>query len=233
MTWTQGVLRMPSNLSALSCSVIAAHPWVPELGQHNRSGGYLSPLNAITYLSKKLLENGAGTHNIIMMVCENTQAELLTSLDAVTSVLPMPELKQVRRLAQSFGELEQVKMLLPELASALPAPVTVATNTTRQAMNAARIEAAKLAASAASSVSGITSELAGFLQERTSVLDSITQGMKELQGKSAKAWVFNMKGDVTTTALELLKNLPRPDAVHTAAILFTGSDLSALEALIG
>lgn len=231
--WQKGTLRIPRQLSTLSCSIIPAHPWVPELGQHTSTGGYLSPLNAIEYLGKKLLENGAGTHNIIMMVCESTQAELLTSLDAVTSVLPMPELKQVRRLAQSFGELEQVKMQLPDVLSALPAPITVATETTRQALNAARVEAAKLEAATASSVSTITAGLGDFLQERTAALAAIAQGMTDLQGKTAKAWIFNMKGDVLTTAVELLKNLPHPDAVHTAAILFTGSDLGALEAMIG
>ena len=233
MTWKSATLRIPTQLSSLSCSVIPAHPWVPELGQHTQSGGYLSPLNAVSYLSKRLLEKGAGSHNIIMMLCENTHTDLLSSLDSVASVLPMPELKQVRRLAQSFGELEQVKMQLPDVLSALPAPINVATETTRQALNAARVEAAKLEAAAAASVSSITTGLAGFLQERTAALADIESAMTELQGKTAKAWFFNMKGPALTTAVELVKNLPHPDAVHTAAILFTGSDLSALEAMIG
>lgn len=233
MAWTHANLHIPAQLSSLSCSVIPAHPWVPELGQHTQSGGYLSPLNAVSYLGKRLLEKGAGSHNIIMMLCENTHSDLLSSLDSVASVLPMPELKQVRRLAQSFGELEQVKMQLPDVLSALPAPITVATETTRQALNAARVEAAKLEAAAAASVSSITTGLAGFLQERTAALADIASAMTELQGKTAKAWFFNIKGPALTTAVELVKNLPHPDAVHTAAILFTGSDLSALEAMIG
>ncbi|OAT23496.1 hypothetical protein M977_00746 [Buttiauxella gaviniae ATCC 51604] len=231
--WKQSELKIPAQINQLKCSVVCAHPWVPELGQHTKSGGYISPLNAISYLGKKMLENGAGTHNIIMMICENTHSELLSSLDAVSSVLPMPELKQVRRLAQSFGELEQVKMQLPDVLSALPDPITVATETTRQALNSARIEAAKLEAAAAASVSSITTGLAGFLHERTAALADIASAMTELQGKTAKAWFFNMKGPALTTAVELVKNLPHPDAVHTAAILFTGSDLSALEAMIG
>jgi hypothetical protein len=233
MSWQQGTLRIPAQLSSLSCSVIPAHPWVPELGQHTQSGGYLSPLNAVSYLGKRLLEKGAGSHNIIMMLCENTHSDLLSSLDSVASVLPMPELKQVRRLAQSFGELEQVKMLLPDVRSSLPSPITVATETTRQALNAARVEAAKLEAAAAASVSSITTGLAGFLQERTAALADIASGVTELQAKSAKVWFFNMTGPATTTVVELVKNIPHPDAVHTAAILFTGSDLSALEAMIG
>ena len=233
MSWQQGTLRIPAQLSSLSCSVIPAHPWVPELGQHTQLGGYLSPLNAVSYLGKRLLEKGAGSHNIIMMLCENTHSDLLSSLDSVVSVLPMPELKQVRRLAQSFGELEQVKMLLPDVRSSLPSPITVATETTRQALNAARVEAAKLEAAAAASVSSITTGLAGFLQERTAALADIASGVTELQTKSAKVWFFNMTGPVTTTVVELVKNIPHPDAVHTAAILFTGSDLSALEAMIG
>lgn len=233
MTWKQGTLRIPAQLSPISCSIIAAHPWVPELGQHNSTGGYLSPLNAIEYLGKKLLENGAGTHNIIMMVCENTHDELLSSLDAVSSVLPMPELKQVRRLAQAFGELEQVKMQLPDVAAAIPAPVMVAADTTRVALNALRTKTAQAEAAAAASISGLTSSLATFTSERASVLSTISQGLSDLQAKSAKAWFFNMTGPVMTTAVELVKNIPHPDAVHTAAILFTGGDLSALEAMIG
>ncbi|MCX8983519.1 hypothetical protein [Citrobacter portucalensis] len=233
MGWQKGTLRIPAQLSSLSCSVVAAHPWVPELGQHNSTGGYLSPLNAVQYLGKKLLESGAGSHNIIMMVCENTHDDLLSSLDKVASVLPMPELKQVRRLAQAFGELEQVKMQLPDATAALPASVTVATDTTRAALNALRTQAAQAEAAASAGISEMTSMLASFASERASTLASISQGLTDLQKKSASAWFFNMKGPVMTTAVELVKNVPHPDAVHTAAILFTGSDLSALEAMIG
>ncbi|MCX9061099.1 hypothetical protein NLN94_09155 [Citrobacter portucalensis] len=231
--WSFSTLKIPSQLSQLNCSIIPAHPWVPELGQHTSTGGYLSPLNAIQYLGKKLLENGAGTHNIIMMVCENTHDELLSSLDAVSSVLPVPELTQVRRLAQAFGELERVKMLLPDVSAALPAPVTVATDTTRMALNALRTQVAQTEAAASVSINGMISSLASFASERTKTLASISQGLSDLQTKSASAWFFNMKGDVLTTAVELAKNIPSQDAVHTAAILFTGSDLSALEAMIG
>ncbi|HED1545411.1 hypothetical protein GFB57_19675 [Citrobacter sp. S39] len=231
--WTKSTIKLPAVLEQLSCSVIPVHAWIPELGQHNSTGGYLSPLNAIQYLGKKLLESGAGTHNIVMMVCENTHDELLSSLDSVSSVLPMPELKQVRRLAQSFGELEQVKMQLPDVTAALPASVTVATDTTRAALNALRTQAAQAEAAASAGISDIASMLTSFASERASALASISQGLMDLQKKSAPAWFFNMKGPVMTTAVELVKNIPHPDAVHTAAILFTGSDLSALEAMIG
>lgn len=233
MAWKQGTLQIPKQLSALSCAVIPAHPWVPELGQHTTTGGYLSPLNAVQYLGKKLLESGAGTHNIIMMLCENTHDELLSSLDAVSSVLPMPELKQVRRLAQAFGELETVKMQLPNMAAALPASITVATDTTRTALNALRVQTAQAEAAAGVSIGELTKTLASFASERTSALAAISQGLSDLQAKSAKVWFFNMTGPVMTTAVELVKNIPHPDAVHTAAILFTGNDLSALEAMIG
>ncbi|EBB3994481.1 hypothetical protein CG542_17525 [Salmonella enterica] len=231
--WREARLALTDSLTALNCSVVPAHPWVPELGQHNSTGGYLSPLNAIQFLGKKLLESGAGTHNIIMMVCENTHDELLSSLDAVVSVLPMPELKQVRRLAQAFGELERVKMQLPIVSAALPASVTVATDTTRTALNALRTQAAQAEAAVSTGISEMTSMLASFASERNNVLATISQGLTDLQTKSAKAWFFNMTGPVTTTVVELVKNIPHPDAVHTAAILFTGSDLSALEAMIG
>ncbi|WP_370604450.1 hypothetical protein [Citrobacter braakii] len=231
--WRKVSLAFTDSVRPISCSVVPAHPWVPGLGQHNSTGGYLSPLNALQYLGTRLLENSAGTHNIIMMVCENTHDELLSSLDAVSSVLPMPELKQVRRLAQAFSELERVKMQMPDVTAALPAPVTVATDTTRMALNALRTQAAQTEAAAGASISGLMSALASFASERTSVLSSISQDLADLQAKSAKAWFFNMKGPVMTTAIELVKNIPHPDAVHTAAILFTGSDLSALEAMIG
>lgn len=231
--WVHSTIQIPAKLASLSCSVIPVHAWIPELGQHNSTGGYLSPLNAVQYLGKKLLESGAGSHNIIMMVCENTHDELLSSLDAVSSVLPMPELKQVRRLAQAFGELEQVKMQLPDVTAALPESVTVATDTTRAALNALRIQAAQTEAAASAGINDMASMLTSFASERASALASISQGLTDLQKKSAPAWFFNMKGPVTTTAAELVKNIPHPDAVHTAAILFTGSDLSALEAMIG
>ncbi|MGK0603006.1 hypothetical protein [Yokenella regensburgei] len=230
--WRESVIRMADDMAALSCSVIPAHPWVYGLGQTTDSGGYLSPANALGYLAKKLATSTATGDVIIMMVAENTHDVFMQSLGSLATVFPAPAFTQVSRMAAAAAELSTVKMQLPARVNALPvaAPLSVPTN--RLALNAQRIAAAKVAASASTSTAELKSQIAGFVQERAGLLASINQGLEDLKGASAKIWSFSYSGIHSVAAVELLKNFPQVTAVHTAAMMFVGDSLADLGKMI-
>ncbi len=226
--WRESVIKIADDLSALSCSIIPAHPWVYGLGQITDSGGYLSPGNALGYLAKKLEASHASGDVIVMMIAENTHDFFMQALDKLATVFPAPSFTQVRRMADAAAELSTVKMQLPSKVNTLPvvAPLSVSTN--RLAVNARRIAAAKLAAATNTGIKELQGQIAGFIQQRAELLASLSQSLDELKTASAKVWTFSFTGHHSAAAVELLKEIPQVTAVHTAAMMFIGDSLSDL-----
>jgi len=231
--WRKSVLKIADNMAPLSCAIVPAHPWVYGLGQSADSGGYLSPANALAYLSKKLAASGNSGDVIVLMIAENTHDAFMQGLNSLAAVFPAPAFTQVSRMAKAAAELSAVKMQLPgKVTSALPAAVPLSVSTNRAAVNAQRVAAAKLAAAASTSIAGVKAQIASFMQARAGLLTSISQGLSDLKGASADVWAFTHSGDMHTGAVELLKNIPQATAVHTAAMMFTGDSLKDLEKMI-
>jgi hypothetical protein len=230
--WKESVIKIADDMAPLSCSIIPAHPWVYGLGQAADSGGYLSPTNALAYLAGKLASSSLSGDVIVMMVAENTHDVFLKALGNLATVFPAPVFTQVSRMAAAAAKLSTVKMQLPSKVAALPiaAPLSVSTN--RLAVNAQRVAAAKLAAALPASVTGLQSQIAGFIQERASLLNSLSESLDELKGASAEILSFSYAGPHRFAAVELLKNIPRTTAVHTAAMLFIGDSLTDLGKMI-
>lgn len=230
--WKESVIKIADDMAPLSCSIIPAHPWVYGLGQAADSGGYLSPANALAYLAGKLASSSLSGDVIVMMVAENTHDVFLKTLGNLATVFPAPVFTQVSRMAAAAAKLSTVKMQLPSKVAALPiaAPLSVSTN--RLAVNAQRVAAAKLAAALPVSVTGLQSQIAGFIQERASLLNSLSKSLDELKGASAEILSFSYTGSHRFAAVELLKNIPRTTAVHTAAMLFIGDSLTDLGKMI-
>ncbi|MET6556945.1 hypothetical protein [Citrobacter farmeri] len=230
--WRESVIKIADNMAALSCSIVPAHPWVYGLGQTTDSGGYLSPANALEYLANKLTSSHASGDVIIFMIAENTHDIFMQALGQLATVFPAPVFTQVKRMAAAAAELSTVKMQLPSKVNALPvvAPLSVSTN--RLALNAQRIAAAQLEAAASTSISGLKSQIAGFIQERAGLLSSISQSLEDLKGASARAWTFRFTGSHSTAAAELIKEIPKTTAVHTAAMMFIGDSLADLGKMI-
>lgn len=230
--WRESVIKIADNMAALSCSIVPAHPWVYGLGQITDSGGYLSPANALGYLANKLMASHASGDVIVIMIAENTHDIFMQALSQLVTVFPAPVFNQVKRMAAAAAELSTVKMQLPSKVNALPviAPLSVSTN--RLALNAQRVAAAQLEAAASTSITGLKSQIASFIQERAGSLSSLSQSLDDLKGASARAWTFSFTGNHSTAAAELLKGIPQTTAVHTTAMMFIGDSLADLGKMI-
>lgn len=230
--WRKARLALTDSLSALTCSVVPAHPWIYGLGQAAETGVYLSPLNAINYLAGKLSGQAGSADVVVFLVSADTQPEFMNSLDAMASVFPVPAFTQVRRQAQAAAELAITRMQIPAKAeNALPAAQPLSVPTTRQAVNAARIAAAKAQAGAGASLAGLTDTLKNFNKARDSALASINDALDGLKGKSADAWVFTGTGSLNTLATELQQGIPAASSVYCVAVMFVG-ELEALRTMI-
>ncbi|ENB7835721.1 hypothetical protein ABVX11_004729, partial [Salmonella enterica subsp. enterica serovar Newport] len=65
------------------------------------------------------------------------------------------------------------------------------------------------------SLDGLKQQLGEFTQLRDSLINDVASGLADLQGKSARAWVFTASGDTAATLLALVKDIPQPSAVYT------------------
>lgn len=198
-----------------------------------RNGAYLSPVNAIHYLAERLAGTGGNTDVVIMMVTGQTHENFMKGLNSLVDVFPAPAFTQVRRLAESAATLATEKMQIPAKAGAgLPVAIPLSVPTSRAALSAAAISEAQKAAGAGFSLDGLKQQLGEFTQLRDSLINDVASGLADLQGKSARAWVFTASGDTAATLLALVKDIPQPSAVYTAAIMLAGKNLDGIRGMI-
>ncbi|MCE9729794.1 MULTISPECIES: hypothetical protein [Pectobacterium] len=230
--WRIADIRFPTDMTAINCAIVPVHPWVYGVGQKAGAGNYLSPANAVAYLASRLQAAAGETAVTVLMVSSTAQADFMQQLERLTGIFPAPAFTQVARMAKAAAALDTVKMQLPAKSQALPAAVPLSVSTSRQALNAQRIAEAQTEAAVSASADGIKSQLANFAAERGAMLATISQGLNALQQGSARAWVFTGKGHSSVIAAELVKDIPQPSAVYTAAMMFVGDSLDALEGMI-
>ena len=94
------------------------------------------------------------------------------------------------------------------------------------------ISQAQAAASAGFDLNGIKQQLDEFTQLRDKLINDVASGLSDLQGKSARAWVFTASGDIGTTLRELVKDIPQQSAVYTAAMMLVGDNLDGIKGMI-
>lgn len=231
--WRESVLAFSDDMAAITCSIVAAHPWVYGLGQQTENGAFLSPVNAVNWLAGKLASTGGSGDVTVFMISGDSHDGFMQSLNLLTAVFPAPAFAQVARLAQSSAVLNTVKMQLPAKGlNSLPPSLPLSVSTSRAAVNAQRTATAQAEASAGNSLEGLKAQLGQFAAEHASLLEGISSGLAGLKAKSAPAWVFSLRGDMTTAATELVKNIPQPSAIYTVAMMFVGQDLSSLGGMI-
>ncbi|HDR2889429.1 TPA: hypothetical protein I4G69_000239 [Enterobacter asburiae] len=230
--WREAKIAFPDDISSMGCAVIPAHPWVYGLGQQTANGNYLSPVNAVSYLVSKLASMDNVRDVVIVMVASSSHDSFMSGLTQLCEVIPFPDLTQVKRLAQSTAELAREKMKIPAGYNSLPSAVPLSVPTSRAALAAAAVKAAGAEAAAGAGMNNLKKQLSDFAQLRDSMMSDIARGLSELQGKSARAWVFTGDGNPATTLAALVKDIPLPSAVHTAAILLAGDDLNAIKGMI-
>lgn len=231
--WREARLAFTDAVGAINCSIVPTHPWVYGLGQQTENGAYLSPVNAISYLAEKLAGTGGEADVVIMMVTGQAHDSFMNSLNQLVDVFPSPAFTQVKRLAQSAAQLATEKMQIPAgIGNGLPVSVPLSVPTSRAAMAAAAVKKAQEAAGQALDMDSLQKQLEAFTQLRDEMMGDIASGLNELQGKSARAWVFTARGNLGTTLLEMVKNIPQPSAVHTAAMMLVGNNLDGIKGMI-
>jgi len=231
--WREARLAFSDAVAAADCSIIPAHPWVYGLGQQTENGAYLSPVNAISWLAAKLAGMSGQAEVIIFMVSGQTHANFMSALVGLADVFPAPAFTQAKRLAMSSATLALDKMQIPARgSSAMPPSVPLSVPTSRTALAAAAIRRAQDDAGAAVGLEQVKQQLSAFGQKRDAMLADIAAGLGELQGKSARAWVFTGQGALANTLVQLLKDIPQPSAVYTAAMMLVGDNLEGIRSMI-
>ncbi|HEY3984730.1 hypothetical protein [Cedecea sp.] len=231
--WREANLAFTDRVAALNCAIVPAHPWIYGLGQQTENGAYLSPVNAINYLATKLASAAATDDVVIFMVTGSNHDGFMKNLEALTDVFPAPTFTQVKRLAQSSAELAVAKMQLPAKGgSGLPAAIPLSVPTTRAALTAKAIAQAQQAAGAGTSLADLKGQLSDFATLRNNLISAAADGLADLQGESARAWVFTGADDMATTLTELVKSVPQPSAVFCAAVMMVGENLQGIKGVI-
>ncbi|EKR5654866.1 hypothetical protein ACQYRI_14660 [Salmonella enterica] len=231
--WREARLAFTDSLAALNCSIVPAHPWIYGLGQQTENGAYLSPVNAISYLAEKLAGTGGNADVVIMMVAGQTHDSFINSLNQLVDVFPAPAFTQVKRLALSAAELAMEKMQIPAKFSAgLTDTLPLSVPTSRTALAAAAVKKAQEEAAAAVDIGALKKQLDDFTRLRDEMLCDIAGGLADLQGKSARTWVFTASGDLATTLMDLVKDIPLQSAVYSAAMMLTGDNLDGIKGMI-
>ncbi len=131
------------------------------------------------------------------------------------------------RMISSQLSLAISKMQIPaKLATSLPAPITLSTQTTRSMSQAATI--AQAASPVTTSLEGLSSSLDQFRAARDKALQEIADQQTALRQKLCPVWYFCHTGELHQAAVLMQKNIPHPEWVFTAVMLFVGDDLSSL-----
>jgi hypothetical protein len=231
--WREAMIKFTDDVNALTCSVIPAHPWVYGLGQQTENGTYLSPANAVSYLTEKLRRMSGTADVIIMMVAGQTHDSFINELNRLVEVFPAPALTQVKRLALSAAELAIEKMQIPAMYdSGMPGALPLSVPTSRKALSAAVVKKAQEEAASGVDIDALKKQLDEFIHLRDGLLDGIAGELSELQGKCARVWVFTASGNVSTTLLEMVKGIPLLTAVHSAALMLIGDNLDGIKGMI-
>ena len=231
--WREAQLAFTDSLASLNCSIVPAHPWVYGLGQQTENGAYLSPVNAVRYLAEKMAGMGGKADVMIVMVTGQTHETFMKSLSSLVDVFPAPAFTQVKRLAQSAAELAIERMQIPaKLTGGLPASVPLSVTTSRTALAAAAISQAQKAAGEKIDIGALKQKMGEFTQLRDKLISDVASGLADLQGKSARVWVFTASDDIGTTLLELVKGIPQQSAVYTAAMMLVGDNLDGIKGMI-
>ncbi len=228
--WQRMVLAFPATISAISCSVLTVNPWTYGAAQVTDSGNYLSPENAVKYLAKRLATAG-GAPSVVSILQTGTQLDgFITSMENLAGIFPIPDFEKTIRKAKSATELAITKMQLPGAQiSGLPEAAALPIRTYRQAINAAKTQAAAQAAQISSGSGEIAAALASFENAATAAQQEAGQFLGELKGKFVEVWAFIDAGEPAKVANNMLAGIPDKDAIYTAGSLFAGD----IDSLIG
>lgn len=230
--WKLARLGFPEDLQAVTCSLLAVHPWTYGANQVTESGAYLSPQNAVDHLAGKLRGAGGDQDVTVFLLASYTLPDFKQALDTMATVFPLPVFLQTARKSAAAVNLDITKMQLPGQASGgLPASVPLSVSTCRTALNAQRLAKAAAEASQGASLTSLESGLSSLAALRDQASQAAGDALAELQGKSVELWVYQAHGEPSNIAADIINGVPVQDAIYTMATLFAG-DLGGLNRMI-
>ncbi|HFZ7574030.1 TPA: hypothetical protein ACLGWU_000548 [Salmonella enterica] len=226
--WFPAKLALPAgNIKPVTCSAMAVHPWDVEAGHVTPDGAYLSPVNAITHLNRKLSDLTGNSDIAIIMITGSDNNGFIRQLSALADAFPLPTLTQTLRRARTQLTQAITRMQIPATPqNGLPAPQPLIVSTLQSAVsNSAALDAVK--AEGLASIDSLKNALSGFQAQRQQLQQQITDELAGMGDKVAKVFAFVHTGDAVLARREMMKNIPHPTASLTYAHLFTG-DLSGM-----
>ncbi|HIF3242107.1 TPA: hypothetical protein ACXZU9_002118 [Salmonella enterica] len=226
--WFPAKLALPAgNIKPVTCSAMAVHPWDVEAGHVTPDGAYLSPVNAITHLNRKLSDLTGNSDIAIIMITGSDNNGFIRQLSALADAFPLPTLTQTLRRARTQLTQAITRMQIPATPqNGLPAPQPLIVSTLQSAVsNSAALDAVK--AGGLASIDSLKNALSGFQAQRQQLQQQITDELAGMGDKVAKVFAFVHTGDAVLARREMMKNIPHPTASLTYAHLFTG-DLSGM-----
>lgn len=230
MMWKRTRLQLPASFRTFTGSIVAIHPW-SAVGHATPSGRYLSPGNAVTSATNRLAGLDGHLDIVALLICTPTTEQFIDRLDEFATVLPLPEIMRLSRLAKNQLTLTVSRMQLPAAAGlGLPMPQQLSVSTARAVHAIGQIASAT--SPAASSLAQLGSSLAQFRRQRSQQLADISLAGDFLLQASCESWAFVSSGDVQAARLAMQKSIPQPDTVFSLVLLFAGDDLSALRACL-
>ncbi|EHW2030713.1 hypothetical protein ABVG24_003329 [Salmonella enterica subsp. enterica serovar Newport] len=226
--WFPAKLALPAgNIKPVTCSAMAVHPWDVEAGHVTPDGAYLSPVNAITHLNRKLSDLTGNSDIAIIMITGSDNNGFIRQLSALADAFPLPTLTQTLRRAKTQLTQAITRMQIPATPqNGLPAPQPLIVSTLQNAVsNSTTLDAMK--AKGLASIDSLKNALSGFQAQRQQLQQQITDELAGVGDKVAKVFAFVHTGDAVLARREMMKNIPHPTASLTYAHLFTG-DLSGM-----
>ncbi|ELU8420162.1 hypothetical protein SD351_004067 [Salmonella enterica] len=226
--WFPAKLALPAgNIKPVTCSAMAVYPWDVEAGHVTPDGAYLSPVNAITHLNRKLSDLTGNSDIAIIMITGSDNNGFIRQLSALADAFPLPTLTQTLRRARTQLTQAITRMQIPATPqNGLPAPQPLIVSTLQSAVdNSAALDAVK--AEGLTSIESLKNALSGFQAQRQQLQQQITDELAGMGDKVAKVFAFVHTGDAVLARREMMKNIPHPTASLTYAHLFTG-DLSGM-----
>lgn len=225
MKWEKAILR-PAAMN-IRCSAVCLHPWSENTGNITPSGRYLSPDNAVSAILPYLTGN-TEKDVVALLLCAPSADEFLSLAKQFSGVFPLPEVGRMSRSISSQLSLAISRMQIPARpATALPSPTMLSTQTTRSMTLAATI--AQAALPTPTTLKALSSSLSHFRSARDKALQEIADQQAALGQKLCPVWRFCNTGPLSQTATLIQKNIPHPEWVFTAVMLFVGDDLSPLK----
>lgn len=238
----QALLGLRDDLSDLlvNGTVLSATPYQFQVGDKLDSGRYLSPENAVKTLVAKM-RDFADTHRpkgqlnvVAVMLTAQSIEQFSSQLQAITSVLTLPEWCQTARLVKALTGNEQTKLHQPT-AIVQPRFKPLATLNAQPLGDYFSEQNSQIATleSLASDSTNVIGKLQTLAAKRTNTLADVSQAINALKAVQGSVYSMQFSGSAESVATQLHNaSLPNNHQLTIASLLISQQPLTFWEELL-